>query len=507
MRRDHNSYAGRTVRAVRIRIAVRIAILAAAVMGAGSAVATAQYFERSFGRTDDESGSSVQQTADGGFIVAGSTFDPVTGVALAYVVRTEADGTVRWERRFGLGDGTQTFGVAIRQLTGGDHLLVGTVGPVPNPAIACTNCVNVYAIRITDNGNLVWHNVYGTAGCNQYATSVVELSAPASGPDVVIAGYTDNRQGEYQGFLLRILPSGGVVWACHYDADPNAASDNRLMAVDECRVGAGAGDIVATGYVDMPGNGKDVWVLRVNGPDGSIKTTLQGAAVFGTSSDDAGYAITELRFGANPGDLAIAGESFGRPGASNREILMLETRPGPCDAAGHRADQFLGDAGPEDDYARGLVEITDPTLGTPGDIVATGGAYTRFKWMISNALFLQQFAQGTLTPVGQLHGYGGSNRESGASVDEVAAIASNAGLVAVGVTESSPPSPPGNLLDLYMVRTDPAMLTCLEWPYSSQPAVAGLNRVCVELAIISPFWEVLCGSTYDSLNVELQICP
>lgn len=470
-------------------------LLAATLVLAGSMHLGAQSFERTFGRSDDEVGRAILQTADGGYIATGYTTDSKNR-QLAYVTRMGPMGSTIWERRFGVGNAEQTSGMDIRQLANGDHVLVGTI-TFGQPGCSA-GCAHIYAIRFSDNGDLIWYRSYGDNNSNQYATSVVETLVPNPGIDdvgnLVIAGYSTDQTGEHKGVLMRIWSNGDLRWARQYDADPTLGNVNELMSVDEARIGAGAGDIVAAGSTTFSVTKQDVWVLRVDGITGNVVAAPQGSAGFSTRRDDAGYSIQELRLGANPGDLVIAGTSPGKIVSTNNEILMLQTRPNPCDQAGQRGDQFLGDGGSDMNIAMCVREITDSDLGQIGDVIVTGTTYTS---SYEDDIFLQQFAEQTMAPVGNHMLYGGHKDEGGYGVAIAQAIAGPGGFIATGFAFSSPPTPSGHASDLYVVHTDIFMNSCTAHSTPVISEVAELRMKCTDLDILSPAWTVLCsGDSY-----------
>ncbi len=475
------------------------AVLATALLLLGGSRLGAQDFERTFGRSDVEIGQAIVQTSDGGYITAGYTTN-ASNTQIAYVVRMQASGATAWERRFSVGGGS-TSGIDIKQLSNGDHILVGTA------VSASTGNSHIYALRFTDNGEIIWYRTYGEVSGNQYATGVVETTIAKTAPDdvrnLVISGYTLDDTGERRGLLMRLWADGSIRWNRLYDVLPATVNDNRLLSVDESRIGAGAGDIVATGYSNQPGaSGDDVWVLRVDGPTGNITAGLQGSALFYTSAADRGHSIQELRLGNGAGDLVIAGESRGRRGTTESEILMLETRPAPCDPLGQWADQFQGEEKNLPNVARCVREITSSKLGKPGDVIVTGNSFTS-AFGSSNDMFMQQFAQRTMLPVGRHYVFGGSSEDMGFAI----ATAENpSGYIATGFTTSVPVMPPLHQADLYTVRTGTPISTCTSTPVTLSSEAARLSRKCAGATITSPQWTVLCSGGSDTPNWGSLLC-
>ena len=58
---------------------------------------------RTYGGSGSDVGQSVQQTSDGGFVVAGSTESFGAGESDIYLIRTDAQGNTLWTRTYGGG--------------------------------------------------------------------------------------------------------------------------------------------------------------------------------------------------------------------------------------------------------------------------------------------------------------------------------------------------------------------------------------------------------------------
>ncbi len=87
----------------------------------------AKQWDRRFGGSEDDYGRAVQQTADGGYILCGDSISGVNGDktesvrgALDYwIVKTDANGRKRWDRRFGGTGGDYNCCVALQTVDGG----------------------------------------------------------------------------------------------------------------------------------------------------------------------------------------------------------------------------------------------------------------------------------------------------------------------------------------------------------------------------------------------------
>ncbi|HKR04408.1 MAG TPA: T9SS type A sorting domain-containing protein [Bacteroidia bacterium] len=117
---------------------------------------------KTYGGPNTEFAYSVEQTTDGGYIVAGSTLSFGAGGFDYYLVKTDTIGNMQWAKTYG-GSGDE-FCYAVKQTADNGFILAGSVlsfGAVNN---------DIYFIK-TDS--------FGNSGCNENTTATID-SVPAT---------------------------------------------------------------------------------------------------------------------------------------------------------------------------------------------------------------------------------------------------------------------------------------------------------------------------------------
>jgi hypothetical protein len=82
-----------------------------------------QMWTRTYGGTSDDDGLSVQQTSDGGYIVAGSTMSFGAGGYDVYVIKTNASGDTQWTRTYG--GKRYEWGYSVQQTSDSGYIVAG----------------------------------------------------------------------------------------------------------------------------------------------------------------------------------------------------------------------------------------------------------------------------------------------------------------------------------------------------------------------------------------------
>jgi hypothetical protein len=258
---------------------------------AGFALWTATY-----GGPSDDFGFSVQQTTDSGYIIAGMTKSRGAGDFGVYLVKTNAAGDTLWTRAYGGTDSDQ--GWSVQQTTDGGYIIVGTTWSYG------AGSADIYLIKTGANGDTLWTRTYGGAD-NDYAYSVQQTADDG----YIIAGFTLSfGAGSEDIYLVKTNAAGDTLWTRTYGGtDPDNASSVQ-QTVD--------GGYIITGYTMSFGAGsEDVYLIRTNAAGDTVWTRT-----YGGTSIDAGNSVQQ----ASDGGYVIAGhtESFG---AGGQDAWLIRT--------------------------------------------------------------------------------------------------------------------------------------------------------------------------------------
>jgi hypothetical protein len=104
-------------------VALLLVSLAAIAQAEGSVPAPEEAWSRTFGGSNNDTALSVQQTVDGGYIVAGGTKSYGAGEEDLWLIKTDADGNEAWSKTFGGSSSDEAR--SVQQTDDGSYIVAG----------------------------------------------------------------------------------------------------------------------------------------------------------------------------------------------------------------------------------------------------------------------------------------------------------------------------------------------------------------------------------------------
>ncbi|GAB6068749.1 hypothetical protein JCM13664_20700 [Methylothermus subterraneus] len=150
-----------------------------------------------------EEAFAVQQTSDGGYVLAGWT-----NSRDAWVLKMDATGTIQWQKAYSAVPGSRDLASSIQQTTDGGYIVAGFTD-----AFAYYGEVNnLLVFRLDADGNVRWMKVYGCAFTSSWGNAVHQTS---DGGYIVAAG-THCGTGYYKAWILKLDADGNIQWQRAY---------------------------------------------------------------------------------------------------------------------------------------------------------------------------------------------------------------------------------------------------------------------------------------------------
>jgi hypothetical protein len=308
-------------------------------------------WDKTFGGSSYDEANAVQQTSDGGYILAGETYSFGTGSYDAWLIKTDANGNKAWDKTFG---GSSSDGASsVQQTSDGGYILAGSTNSYG------AGYDDAWLIKTDANGNKVWDKTFGGSS-GDYAYAVQQTSDGG----YILAGYTNSYGAGYiDAWLIKTDANGNKVW----DKTFGGSLEDGAYAVQQ----TSDGGYILAGYTRSFGVGVwDAWL---------IKTDANGNKVwdkpFGGRDIDCAYAVQQTSDGGH----ILAGYTLSF-GAGHADAWLIKT-----DANGNKVwDKTFG--GSSSDGAWSVQQTSDDGYILAGE-TSSFGDVNGDAWLIKTDAF------------------------------------------------------------------------------------------------------------------------
>jgi hypothetical protein len=252
-------------------------------------------WEKTFGGTGYDEGISIQKTADGGYIIVGSTSSGGIGASNLYLIKIDVDGNLIWEKTFNDGnfDGIRS----VKQTSDGGFIIVWSTDSQGSAGY------DVLLMKTDNAGNLVWKNTFGDNDKN-IGASVQETTDGG----FIITGSTGDWSSEIYIFLVKTDNAGNLLW------EKTFGMGSKYNVAAEIQITPDGGYIII-GKTNKLNAGSDDILLIKTDKDGN----LLWEKTFGGSRADYGYSIHSVA----DGGYIIVGDTYSK-GAGGADVYLIK---------------------------------------------------------------------------------------------------------------------------------------------------------------------------------------
>lgn len=231
-------------------------------------------WHRAYGGDTIDVANAVQQTPDGGYIVAGRTLSfSAQGATDVWVIKLNSRGAIQWEKTYGGSSIDGHYGVSIQTTFDGGYIFAADSASF-TPPLGLNDSASsfLWVVKLNPDGTTSWQNTYSwseTYPTSRYPYYSTHYSSgnPRSIKQSSDGGYIVAAQGQW---LVKLNSNGTVAWQYSY----GGTGYQDFPSVEQ--MGDGGYLVSGSSNSFSSGTGRfDVWVF---------KTTDTGTIVFNSSS-------------------------------------------------------------------------------------------------------------------------------------------------------------------------------------------------------------------------------
>ncbi len=228
-------------------------------------------WQKSLGGSADDIAYSIQQTNDGGYIVAGESYSndgDVTGnhgVIDYWIVKLNSMGGIQWQKC--LGGTSADFAYSIQQTSDSGYIIAGDSFSNDSDVTANHGGHDYWIVKLNNIGVIQWQKCLGGTGYYDAAFSIQQTTDGGS----VVAGYSNSVDGDVTGnhggnsdyWIVKQDSTGAVQWQKCLGGTSQDNAYSIRETIDGGYIVAG-GSSSNNGDITAGRGGFDYWIVKLS---------------------------------------------------------------------------------------------------------------------------------------------------------------------------------------------------------------------------------------------------
>lgn len=287
-------------------------------------------WQKCFGGTSTESAYSVQQTYDGGYIVAGQTFSNNGnvsghhGACDIWVIKLNIDGNLEWQKT--LGGSSNEYAYSIQQTMDGGYAVAGYTVSSDGDVSVHYGYADYWIVKLSGTGTIEWEKTLGGSNGGDQAFAMRYTSDGG----YILAGESQSTDGDVSGnqgssdyWVVKLNSAGGIEWSKSLGGNGGDAAKSIIETEDGSYLVVGESGSINSGHVIGSYGLYDYWVVKLS-PEGDIAWQK----VLGGSDSDWARSVCQ----APDGGFVVPGLTYSTDydavGCEGADILVFKLNGG-----------------------------------------------------------------------------------------------------------------------------------------------------------------------------------
>ena len=255
-------------------------------------------WQKLYGGDDSDGAYSVQQTNDGGYIVAGYTTFYQTNLTDFWIIKLSSNGNIEWNRTYG--ESLRETAYSIQQTFDGGYIVGGTIESFG------AGSIDVWIVKLASDGTVEWQKAYGERDGEGFSS----VRQTIDGGYIVAGSIIFFGAGQYDFWIFKLSSEGDIEWNKTFGGNLGDRPSSIQPTFD--------GGYIVAGTTESYGMGSfDIWILKL-----SFDGTIEWEKTYGGSQREGETYIQETL----EGGYIVAG-STASYGVELHDMLVLKLLP------------------------------------------------------------------------------------------------------------------------------------------------------------------------------------
>jgi hypothetical protein len=232
-------------------------------------------WDKAFGGNKDDISNAVQQTTDGGYIVCGNTESYGAGNSDIWLIKTDADGNKLWDKTFGGEEYDE--GRSVQETADGGYILCGITKPYGDRDEYSKLLSFSRLVKTDIEGNKIWEKTFGIKPeqlaiepeqfANYSAPNGYMVQQTTDGGYIICGNilhifYVSDLRGLSEKILLlRTDTNGNKLWDKMFSSRPPWGGVAFGYSVQQTTDG---GYVICGTNSSLPGYGINIWLIKTD---------------------------------------------------------------------------------------------------------------------------------------------------------------------------------------------------------------------------------------------------